>query len=354
MTMDELVSIHAPRVGSDHSPRWQREVGVGFNPRSPRGERPTPPAHPVRHIVFQSTLPAHPVRHIVFQSTLPAWGATFEAVQGGRESGVSIHAPRVGSDVPPRLEARPPPHVSIHAPRVGSDPDTTNLILFETVSIHAPRVGSDSNLLVSSGFGKVSIHAPRVGSDVHPARSRPRLSRFNPRSPRGERQNATHSQVRHAMFQSTLPAWGATRVGQFSKGSWVVSIHAPRVGSDSPSTAANAVHPSFNPRSPRGERSHALLQELQPIDSFNPRSPRGERPCGGKLEALLWWFQSTLPAWGATQGDGGQPGQQHVSIHAPRVGSDRRRFGVRPLHLWFQSTLPAWGATLPETNDITP
>ena len=34
-----------------------------------------------------------------------------------------------------------------------------------------------------------------------------------------------------------------------------------------------------------------------------------------------------------------------ISIHAPRMGSDRLRFLMRTAPLVFQSTLPAWGAT---------
>ena len=33
-----------------------------------------------------------------FQSTLPAWGATVERLHRRRRIGISIHAPRMGSD----------------------------------------------------------------------------------------------------------------------------------------------------------------------------------------------------------------------------------------------------------------
>ena len=55
-------------------------------------------------------------------------------------------------------------------------------------------------------------------------------------------------------FQSTLPAWGAT-LGLWSPGEMVkISIHAPRVGSDSGVTSTMRSQSHFNPRSPRGER----------------------------------------------------------------------------------------------------
>ena len=80
-------------------------------------------------------------------------------------------------------------------------------------------------------------------------------------------------------------------------------------------------------------------------------------------------FLSTLPAWGATWLRCWQLAARDISIHAPRVGSDRYlvntyhrifisihapRVGsdppVREIIQWegiFLSTLPAWGATVP-------
>ena len=56
-----------------------------------------------------------------FQSTLPAWGATSMVEFLFDTCTISIHAPRVGSDlvISTRLAKRNP--ISIHAPRVGSD-----------------------------------------------------------------------------------------------------------------------------------------------------------------------------------------------------------------------------------------
>ena len=56
-----------------------------------------------------------------------------------------------------------------------------------------------------------------------------------------------------------------------------ISIHAPRMGSDS--TGINSA-----PRAP----------------NFNPRSPHGERPGSLDRAEEAVRFQSTLPAWGAT------------------------------------------------------
>ena len=40
-----------------------------------------------------------------FQSTLPAWGATVVVVDPGVDETISIHAPRMGSDITDRAQA---------------------------------------------------------------------------------------------------------------------------------------------------------------------------------------------------------------------------------------------------------
>ena len=59
--------------------------GSYFNPRSPCGERQK---GSVEQLYF----------HAQFQSTLPVWGATGNPERGRTVEGISIHAPRVGSD----------------------------------------------------------------------------------------------------------------------------------------------------------------------------------------------------------------------------------------------------------------
>ena len=148
---------------------------------------------------------------------------------------------------------------------------------------------------------------------------------FNPRSPHGER-------LRLRIFQRHAP---------------LISIHAPRTGSDEllddgtaladgfqstlPARGATRSSPhhtmdvvDFNPRSPHGER-HVFIRGWLRNQHFNPRSPHGERQHHFGVHDLCRQFQSTLPARGAT-------------IDASH--SSMRRFR-------FQSTLPARGATTP-------
>ena len=55
---------------------------------------------------------------------------------------------------------------------------------------------------------------------------------------------------------------------------------------------------------------------------FNPRSPHGERLTMSGKAIGISIFQSTLPAWGATQESQPQIVETNISIHAPRMGSD--------------------------------
>ena len=220
----------------------------------------------------------------------------------------------------------------------------------------------------------------------------PAKAYFNPRSPCGERPSCTGSEVGRRAFQSTLPVWGATperyanRSGKGFQSTlpvWgatrrpgrkqrkaAISIHAPRVGSDSAWSSQTARFSDFNPRSPCGERLFfggknmykSIFQSTLPVwgatqtgtfspchaqisihaprvgsdveqraqgclcNDFNPRSPCGERPIRGYGHTVPRIFQSTLPVWGATQDPRCAAGQLGISIHAPRVGSDDSSF----------------------------
>ena len=214
----------------------------------------------------------------IFQSTLPVWGATSNVKKCTFCGGISIHAPRVGSDTPESTTFRPSP-ISIHAPRVGSDSMAILSACGGRISIHAPRVGSDRNLAdILAHSLCISIHAPRVGSDARPRSGRKVRGYFNPRSPCGERQYLTGQ------------PWHPVKI----------SIHAPRVGSDRRSSATPRVccrH--FNPRSPCGERL-SFRRSPPSHKYFNPRSPCGERPYVDVMVDNMQGFQSTLPVWGAT------------------------------------------------------
>ena len=101
---------------------------------------------------------------------------------------------------------------------------------------------------------------------------------FYPRSPRGERLTAQPRDRHTRSFLSTLPARGATWVLGRHCHAQVISIHAPREGSDLHSVRTGSPNRHFYPRSPRGERPAATPTLCTRISYFYPRSPRGERP----------------------------------------------------------------------------
>ena len=127
--------------------------GRNFNPRSPRGERPRFHSRLNLPERFQSTLPAGGATyHLVississwlFQSTLPAGGATFWETSSSYRFTFQSTLPAGGA--------------------------TSFALTFASnlkISIHAPRGGSDFAVMLF--FQQVDIY-------------------FNPRSPRGERQ----------------------------------------------------------------------------------------------------------------------------------------------------------------------
>ena len=126
------------------------------------------------------------------------------------------------------------------------------------------------------------------------------------------------------LFQSTLPGWGATHLVGYLRFLLYISIHAPRMGSD---TGVYRVTPVrwtyFNPRSPDGERQNSKRYNIMQ-KNFNPRSPDGERPHSDHRILLAR--------------DNFNPRSPDGERHAARKSRCNARL--------FQSTLPGWGATL--------
>ena len=191
------------------------------------------------------------------------------------------------------------------------------------------------------------------------------------------------------MFQSTPPEWGATDVVAFEELKLSFQSTPPEWGATCVIAGTKNNQRSFNPRPPSGERPKTgvvmsgpfLFQSTPPewgatsvrfvkwtqCICFNPRPPSGERLRDADLKYSKDGFQSTPPEWGATQLCHVLPTFLDVSIHAPRVGSDKTftiafniqvsfnprppsgerlpGFQLIPTGLLFQSTPPEWGAT---------
>ncbi len=237
------ISIHAPRTGSDRRVAGYRMVYKYFNPRSPHGERRFPPLDEVKGF-------------LVFQSTLPARGATLHHCL--LLMALLHFNPRSPHGERPPLNSQPQivMDISIHAPRTGSDMRRDNRVVSGKISIHAPRTGSDG---ITPPFGQspfISIHAPRTGSDREAMDYVEYLTAFQSTLPARGATPATEPCASANIFQSTLPARGATAGTRIR--------------------ATRTIH--FNPRSPHGERPARSGMYHAP-QYFNPRSPHGERHC---------------------------------------------------------------------------
>ena len=190
-------SPHGERPKSSRARSRQKE---DFNPRSPHGERRVIRSAPSGSAAFQSTLPARGATQSApkisprcpFQSTLPARGAT-----GGHRDGAAAR---------PHFNPRSP-HGERHAAARALDR--------RAISIHAPRTGSDG-----------AVYTPlceRVQfQSTLPARGATMSFWLVPMM---------------LIFQSTLPARGATLFCALRRAHIVISIHAPRTGSDAHKTA---------------------------------------------------------------------------------------------------------------------
>ena len=154
--LPRLVSTHAPLAGSDGTAAARRRSRrCRFNPRSPCGERR------VLHASYLS--------QAKFLPTLPLRGATFSTLRTFLMSRLQPHAPLAGSDVRGH-ERRLVERVSTHAPLAGSDPLQT---------------------LAKDPVVKFQPTLPLRGATSPRGPSRRPPSRFNPRSPCGERRRCT-------------------------------------------------------------------------------------------------------------------------------------------------------------------
>ena len=210
-----------------------------------------------------------------------------------------------------------------------------------------PARGATKRLSINSSRRRISIHAPRTGSDPKFFASARRAPDFNPRSPHGERLlTAQLPEEGHKNFNPRSPH--GERHGRISNPANrpVISIHAPRTGSDQEGwrNLWNR-RPYFNPRSPHGERRSIAAKDFVDAISihaprtgsdlrrpawrmcqsyFNPRSPHGERPTMRRLSRGAQNFNPRSPHGERPRYEAMTAEQREISIHAPRTGSDSR------------------------------
>ena len=282
-----------------------------FNPRSPHGERPQTVFFPTCGKLFQSTLPArgatdsgkrNKVCHKSFQSTLPARGATSPCHFYASIENISIHAPRTGSDEGGRFRRACPQFQSTLPARGATD---VVVPLYVATANFNPRSPHGERLPVN-GVCFVDFHGDFNPRSPHGERRRrvpgctTRRSDFNPRSPHGERRYTNlcpqqQGQISiHAprtgsdewlaaaldgqkIFQSTLPARGATEGHGQGASLLCISIHAPRTGSDDISVPPHFSLCGISIHAPRTGSDVEVKFPVEFVEDFNPRSPHGER-----------------------------------------------------------------------------
>ena len=151
----QMISIHAPREGSD--------VGQGVDSDQP--------------VVISIHAPR--------EGSDGLYSAGYPGI-----GGISIHAPREGSDRRHRLQGDGN-FISIHAPREGSDHPRPPAWPERAISIHAPREGSDPAPRPTMQK-QVLFLSTLPARGATPAGSGTGLGHhhFYPRSPRGERRRA--------------------------------------------------------------------------------------------------------------------------------------------------------------------
>ena len=349
-----LISIHAPRMGRDGQGRQAPPPPQGrFQSTRPAWGATRPASQGLRCSAYFNPRAPHGARHLgiaptivffIFQSTRPAWGATYVALACPLTHEISIHAPRMGRD----------------------------RVRHSAVDI----------------LGAFQSTRPAWGATAQTKCKDVRKTYFNPRAPHGARRRRTGRARGQVRFQSTRPAWGATKAGRQGRGKGGISIHAPRMGRDCGENAAClyvliSIHaprmgrdrtscqtPKYifiSIHAPRMGRDHIGFSCPTGLRDFNPRAPHGARHIEQRVVQMEFEFQSTRPAWGATETKSADVFGYQISIHAPRMGRDEHHrrsryehadFNPRAPHgarldrytdlscdAGFQSTRPAWGAT---------
>ena len=286
-----MISIHAPRTGSD-APGFVFRKSGGISIHAPRTGSDLAQGYQINPTT-------------IFQSTLPARGATSSNVS--RSPIFSYFNPRsphgerlVCRDVTCDAKA-----ISIHAPRTGSDGQPREPKGFK--SNFNPRSPHGERLhlpLLAAAAGDISIHAPRTGSDYRATGTSRTAGNFNPRSPHGERRRETFPSAgvprnfnprsphgerrgespadrwRGQQFQSTLPARGATVRDIVLSHVLSISIHAPRTGSDPPPQRAEIILVDISIHAPRtgSDRTGFCCSLTSKISIHAPRTGSDARP----------------------------------------------------------------------------
>ena len=262
---------------------------MNFNPRAPRGARQASSGWKRLHRYFNPRAPRGARRGATLQQTRHLRYFNPRAPRGARLC--SPHRPSANSNFNPRAPRGARPRAKRGAPLSHAFQSTcpargttvTDLIsdLRKIISIHVPREGHD-NLSQPPFFYNYIFQStcPARGTTAHRLNLSESKVHFNPRAPRGARQNALKIRNTRTKFQSTCPARGTTAAAFFS-----------------------ATATTFQSTCPARGTTDALSPTLELLCNFNPRAPRGARHYIN-----------------AVGGD-----KMNISIHVPREGHDELR-----------------------------
>ncbi len=145
---------------------------------------------------------------------------------------------------------------------------------------------------------------------------------FNPRSPRGERPPCLHLIYHERRISIHAPRGGSDPPGNIYMCKIMISIHAPRGGSDLFVADDTGHREIFQSTLPAGGATRPSMILLNRSVKFQSTLPAGGATRRVKILRVLLAFQSTLPAGGATPLHGLLCRCSLISIHAPRGGSD--------------------------------
>ena len=208
-------------------------------------------------------------------------------------------------------------------PARGATEHSMTLTLRGGISIHAPREGSDRRPILTASYGTVFLSTlPARGATTSAMTAKRTKQDFYPRSPRGERRRDRQRQTGNVGdFYPRSPRGERHPQAAGIHGADPISIHAPREGSDMPRPYRSDGIANFYPRSPRGER-RSLPRYLITVPEFLSTLPARGATISSDCLTQNIVFLSTLPARGATLPLPIPRRTVPISIHAPREGSD--------------------------------
>ena len=189
------ISIHALRKESDPGTLRLTKRSKNFNPHSPCGERPSPPAPSTRRANFNPHSPC---------GERPCWN-----IRPNAGSYFNPHSP-CEERLKPDLSVLKDMQFQSTLPLRGATSEAVRYELAKLISIHTPLAGSDILVLDFAVRADISIHTPLAGSDLLHAPCPAHRKYFNPHSPCGERRYGKAVEQTVWEFQSTLPLRGAT------------------------------------------------------------------------------------------------------------------------------------------------